>query len=105
LNAIKSRIVASPLTDLTIACAVVAAHGGNGGSMNITIDDPGCEVFGTPMVVYDGTRALGEIEDHGRSDIQAWLGVGDERVSLGTVPDRKAAMRAVSEAAQAATIE
>jgi hypothetical protein len=66
--------------------------------MNITIDDPGREVFATPMVVYDGTRAL----DHGRGDIRAWLGVGDERVSLGTYPDRKAAMRAVSEAAQTA---
>ena len=52
----------------------------------------------SPMIVYNGTSAEGEIEDHGRGDIRAFLGIGDERVSLGTYPDRKAAMRAVSDA-------
>jgi hypothetical protein len=53
------------------------------------------------MTVYDGTRGLGEIEDHGRNDVRAWLGIGDERVSLGTYVDRKAAMAAVSNAVEA----
>jgi hypothetical protein len=43
-----------------------------------------------PMTVYDGTRPLGEIEDHKRNDVRAWLG---------TYPDRKSAIRAVSAAA------
>jgi hypothetical protein len=52
------------------------------------------------LAVYDGTRALGEIEDHGRGDVRAWLGIGDGRVPLGTYPDRRAAIRGISEAAQ-----
>jgi hypothetical protein len=58
------------------------------------------------MAVYDGTHQLGEIEDHLREGVRAYLGVGRERKSLGTYPDRKSAMRAVSAAAkvdQAAT--
>ena len=54
------------------------------------------------MTVYDGTHPLGEIEDHGRNDVRAWRGVGDDRVSLGTYPDRKSAMRAIGAAATAA---
>jgi hypothetical protein len=54
------------------------------------------------MTVYDGMRGLGEIEDHGRNDIRAWVGIGDERRAIGAYPDRKAAMRAVSQAADAA---
>lgn len=60
-------------------------------------------VDNNPLTVYDGTCALGEIEDHGPHDIRAWLGIGDDRTALGAYPDRKAAMRAVSEAARAAT--
>jgi hypothetical protein len=52
----------------------------------------------SPLTVYDGTRALGEIEDHFREGVRAFLGTGDERKPLGTYPDRKAAMRAVSAA-------
>jgi hypothetical protein len=70
--------------------------------MNRTVDDPvGGAVSATPMIVYAGTVALGEIEDHRRGDVRAWLGTGDERVSLGIYSDRKTAMRAVSEAAKA----
>ena len=47
------------------------------------------------MTAYNGLCA------EGRGDIRAWLGVGDERASVGTYPDRKAAMRAVSAAAKA----
>jgi hypothetical protein len=54
------------------------------------------------MTVYFGTRAEGEIEDHGPGDVRAWAGIADERVALGKFPDRKAAMRAVSQAAEAA---
>ena len=54
------------------------------------------------MTVYDDTRPLGEIEDHGRNDVRSWLGVGDDRLLLGTYPDRKSAMRAVSAAATTA---
>jgi hypothetical protein len=52
----------------------------------------------TPMVVYDGMRALGTIEDHGKNDVRAWLGTGDESKPLGSFPTRRDAMRAVSEA-------
>ncbi len=54
------------------------------------------------MVVYYGTHPEGEIEDHGPGDIRAWAGIADERVALGRFPDRRAAMRAVSEAVKAA---
>jgi hypothetical protein len=57
-------------------------------------------MFVTPMTVYDGTSALGEIEDHGKNDIRAWLGTGEDRSPLGSYPDRKAAMKAVSGAAK-----
>lgn len=50
------------------------------------------------MVVYYGMRALGEIEDHGSGDVRAWVGTGSDRVALGTYPDRRTAMRAVSAA-------
>jgi hypothetical protein len=53
------------------------------------------------MTVYNGTSSLGEIEDYLRKGVHAFLGTGDERKPLGTYPDRKAAMRAVSEAARA----
>jgi hypothetical protein len=57
----------------------------------------------SPMTVYDGAKALGEIEDHGREGVRAFLGTGEEeRKPLGTTyPDRKVAMRAVSDAARA----
>jgi hypothetical protein len=54
------------------------------------------------MTVYDGIRLLGEIEDHSREGIHAFLGTGADRVPLGTYPDRKTAMRTVSAAAKAA---
>jgi hypothetical protein len=54
------------------------------------------------LMVYDGTEPLGEIEDRGRNDVRAWLGTGDDRVSLGVYPDRRTAMRSVSAAAKAA---
>jgi hypothetical protein len=54
------------------------------------------------MVFYDHLTPPGELEDHGKNDIRAWLGTGDDRIPLGTFPDRKAAMRAVSNAAKAA---
>jgi hypothetical protein len=54
------------------------------------------------MAVYDGTSALGEIEDHGSGDVRAWIGVGDERKAIGTFPTRRDAMRAVSEAVRTA---
>jgi hypothetical protein len=55
----------------------------------------------SPMVVYRGHEAEGEIEDHGRRDIRAWVGVGDERKAIGTYPTRRDAMRAVSSTAAA----
>lgn len=53
----------------------------------------------SPMVVYDGTLALGEIEDYGPNDIRAYIGIGDERKAIGTYATRRDAMRAVSSAA------
>jgi hypothetical protein len=50
------------------------------------------------MSVYDGTTSLGEIEDHGPGDVRAFVGIGDERKPIGAYPDRRTAMRAVSEA-------
>jgi hypothetical protein len=53
------------------------------------------------MIVDNGLSPEGEIEEWDRGDIRAWLGIGDERVALGTFPDCKAAMRAVSDATKA----
>jgi hypothetical protein len=55
----------------------------------------------TPMTVYDSTRVLGEIEDHGRGDVRAFRLTESGRVAIGTFPDRRTAMRAVSSAAEA----
>jgi hypothetical protein len=57
----------------------------------------------TAMVVYNGVHPLGEIEDYGRNDVRAWLGIGDERKAIGTFPDRRMAMKAVSTAAKRLT--
>jgi hypothetical protein len=54
-----------------------------------------------PMIVYWGTRAEGELEDHAAGDVRAWVGTGPGRKSLGAFPDRQSAMRAVSSAAEA----
>jgi hypothetical protein len=54
------------------------------------------------LAVYDGCRFLGEVEDHGRGNVQAFLGAGDDRQPLGKFPTRRDAMRAVSSAAKAA---
>jgi hypothetical protein len=48
------------------------------------------------MVVYDGQRAIGEIEDHGPRNILAFDLSPTGRVALGQFPDRRAAIRAVS---------
>jgi hypothetical protein len=53
------------------------------------------------MTVYDGPRALGEIEDHLREGVHAYLGIGRGRKPLSTYADRRPAMRAVSQAAKA----
>jgi hypothetical protein len=64
---------------------------------------PGKSVVENPsiMIVYNGTCPEGEIEDWGRGDIRAFVGVGEDRVAIGTHPDRRTAMRAVSAAAEA----
>jgi hypothetical protein len=53
------------------------------------------------MTVYDGTRALGEIEDHLHEGVRANLGIGRGREPLGIYVDRRSPMRAVSQAAKA----
>jgi hypothetical protein len=53
------------------------------------------------MIVYSGTHALGEIEDHPREGVRAFVGVGDDRKAVGVYPTRREAMRAVSAAAEA----
>jgi hypothetical protein len=53
-----------------------------------------------PMAVYDAVRPLGEIEDHVRKGVSAYLGVGRACKSLRTCLDRKTAMRVVSQAAK-----
>jgi hypothetical protein len=50
----------------------------------------------TPMVVYDGRSSIGEIEDHGRRHVLAFELTPSGRVHIGTFPDRRTAMRAVS---------
>jgi hypothetical protein len=50
----------------------------------------------TPMTVYDGRVAIGEIEDHGPRNILAFDLTPTGRVALGQFPDRRAAIRAVS---------
>jgi hypothetical protein len=54
------------------------------------------------MTVYFGHISEGELEDHGPGDVRAWVGIGEDRVAIGVYPDRKTAMRAVSEASKAA---
>jgi hypothetical protein len=49
------------------------------------------------MVVYDGQTAIGEIEDHGPRKIFAFDITPTGRVALGQFPDRRAAIRAVSD--------
>jgi hypothetical protein len=44
---------------------------------------------------------IGEIEDHARESVRAYLGTSEDRQPLGTYPDRKSAIRAVSQAARA----
>jgi hypothetical protein len=56
------------------------------------------EIQPTPMVVYDGRIAIGEIEDHGPRKILAFDLTPTGRIALGQFPDRRAAMRAVFEA-------
>ena len=57
----------------------------------------------SPMTVYDGQTAVGEVEDHGPRKILAFktspLG---RRVALGTFGDRRSAIRAVAAASRAA---
>jgi hypothetical protein len=55
----------------------------------------------TPMRVYYGHIALGEIEDWGKGDIRAFDLTPSGRVSVGTFPDRRSAMRAVGRMADA----
>ncbi len=47
-------------------------------------------------MVYDGTAAIGEIEDHGDRHIIAFQLTPAGRVRIGTFPTRREAMRAVS---------
>jgi hypothetical protein len=58
--------------------------------------------YPSPMSVYNGHQRLGEIVDHGKGCVMAYLVTeGGRRVLLGRHPDRKAAMIAVSEAHKA----
>jgi hypothetical protein len=47
------------------------------------------------MRVYEGTVAVGEIEDWGRGDVRAFNLTPSGRVAIGTFADRRLAMRAV----------
>jgi hypothetical protein len=49
----------------------------------------------TPMGVYDGYVAVGEIEDWGEGDVRAFNLTPSGRVAIGTFADRRTAMRAV----------
>ena len=57
----------------------------------------------SPMTVYDGQTAVGEVEDHGPRKILAFatspLG---RRIPLGTFGDRRSAVRAVAAASRRA---
>jgi hypothetical protein len=52
------------------------------------------------MTVYNGQVAEGQIEDHGKAGVLAFVYRGARRVQLGIYADRKSAMRAVSDAAK-----
>ena len=54
----------------------------------------------SPMGVYRGIERIGEIEDH-HTCVLAFRANGNGRVALGRFDDRKAAMRAVSDAYKA----
>jgi hypothetical protein len=53
----------------------------------------------TAMRVYHGQIAEGEIEDHGRAGVLAFVYCGDRRVQVGIFADRGSAMRALGRAA------
>jgi hypothetical protein len=48
------------------------------------------------MVVYDGRNPIGEIEDHGPRRVVAFELTPTGRAPIGTFPDRRTAMKAVS---------
>jgi hypothetical protein len=47
------------------------------------------------LLVYDGTIAIGEVEDHGDRRIIAFQLTPSGRVKIGQFPDRRSAMRAI----------
>jgi hypothetical protein len=51
---------------------------------------------GDGMIVYDGRTAVGEIIDGGPGKVKAFLLTESGRVSLGSFPSRREAMRAIS---------
>jgi hypothetical protein len=51
---------------------------------------------GDGMIVYDGRTAIGEIVDHGPGKVKAYSLTESGRVSLGSFPTRREAMRAIS---------
>jgi hypothetical protein len=53
------------------------------------------------MGCYFGTRRDGEIEDHGKAGVIAYVFRHGKRVQLGIFADRRSAIRAVAEAAEA----
>jgi hypothetical protein len=51
---------------------------------------------GHGMIVYDGRTAIGEIVDAGHGKVKAYALTESGRVSLGSFPTRREAMRAIS---------
>ena len=47
------------------------------------------------LAVYDGPERVGEIEDRGRQRVEAFVGIGKRRRSLGTFKTRLDAMRVI----------
>jgi len=46
-------------------------------------------------MVYAGSVAIGEIEDHGRGRVIAYQHTPTTRLKIGEFPDRRSAMRAI----------
>jgi hypothetical protein len=51
---------------------------------------------GDGMIVYDGRTAIGEIVDAGPGKVKAYALTESGRISLGSFPTRREAMRAIA---------
>ena len=54
------------------------------------------------LAVYDGDDRVGELDDRGSREVEAYVFIGEKRRSLGIFPNRIDAMRAIKPEGSAA---